>query len=745
MPIHPCWFEKVHFGLMDLSTLNLEQLEAVLHKDGPLLVFAGAGSGKTRVITYRIAHLIREHGIAPRHILAVTFTNKAADELKERLAHLLEHGEARGLWVGTFHAICARILRESGRALDIPSNFVVYDEGDQLDVIRRILIELDIDEKQLNPRAIRNQISRAKERLITPDEYRERASDYFERIIASVYPRYEAYLRAANALDFDDLINKVIELLETKPHARERYQDQFRYILVDEYQDVNYAQYVLTRLLAEKHRNLCVVGDDDQAIYGFRGAEVELILRFEQDFPDAKVVKLERNYRSTQAILDAAFKVVSENKFRAPKKLWTERKEGPPITITPTRDEEEEARIIADYIVQQVQLGRRRYSDFAVLYRTNAQSRAFEERFLRERIPHRLVGALRFYDRKEIKDVLSYLRLLANPDDSLSLLRIINTPPRKIGQATVKQLQTHAAACGISLYRAMTDPLLLQSLPSSARNALLGFVGMIEQLREYSQAYSLSATLKEMLKQTNYLAWLEQKGDLESIDRAGNVRELVNIIQRFEEREATREPEPDEAALSPLMRFLQYVSLVSDLDTLNEREDQVVLMTLHAAKGLEFPVVFVVGLEQGLLPHALSETPREIEEERRLCYVGMTRAKDELHLTYALTRGAYEGRRTQIPSPFLRALADTPAPTLYQVMYGANQSPKPAPTTPYPPLTQSAKLATPAPFLPGQRVRHLELGVGIVVKATEVNVTVMFPGGKGMRTFPLLNCPLEEV
>ncbi|MFN7016124.1 MAG: ATP-dependent helicase [Fimbriimonadales bacterium] len=730
---------------MDLSTLNLEQLEAVLHKDGPLLVFAGAGSGKTRVITYRIAHLIREHGIAPRHILAVTFTNKAADELIERLAHLLEHGEARGLWVGTFHAICARILRESGRALDIPSNFVVYDEGDQLDVIRRILIELDIDEKQLNPRAIRNQISRAKERLITPDEYRERASDYFERIIASVYPRYEAYLRAAHALDFDDLINKVIELLETKPHARERYQDQFRYILVDEYQDVNYAQYVLTRLLAEKHRNLCVVGDDDQAIYGFRGAEVELILRFEQDFPDAKVVKLERNYRSTQAILDAAFKVVSENKFRAPKKLWTERKEGPPITITPTRDEEEEARIIADYIVQQVQLGRRRYSDFAVLYRTNAQSRAFEERFLRERIPHRLVGALRFYDRKEIKDVLSYLRLLANPDDSLSLLRIINTPPRKIGQATVKQLQTHAAACGISLYRAMTDPLLLQSLPSSARNALLGFVGMIEQLREYSQAYSLSATLKEMLKQTNYLAWLEQKGDLESIDRAGNVRELVNIIQRFEEREATREPEPDEAALSPLMRFLQYVSLVSDLDTLNEREDQVVLMTLHAAKGLEFPVVFVVGLEQGLLPHALSETPREIEEERRLCYVGMTRAKDELHLTYALTRGAYEGRRTQIPSPFLRALADTPAPTLYQVMYGANQSPKPAPTTPYPPLTQSAKLATPAPFLPGQRVRHLELGVGIVVKATEVNVTVMFPGGKGMRTFPLLNCPLEEV
>jgi DNA helicase-2/ATP-dependent DNA helicase PcrA len=729
---------------MDLSTLNLEQLEAVLHKDGPLLVFAGAGSGKTRVITYRIAHLIREHGVSPRHILAVTFTNKAADELKERLTHILQGDEARGLWVGTFHAICARILRESGRALDIPPNFVVYDDGDQLEVVRRILIELNIDEKQMNPRAIRNQISRAKERLVTPDEYLERASDYFERIVASVYPRYETYLRAANALDFDDLINKVIELLETKPHARERYQDQFRYILVDEYQDVNYAQYVLTRLLADKHRNLCVVGDDDQAIYGFRGAEVELILRFEQDFPDAKVIKLERNYRSTQVILDAAFKVVSQNQHRAPKKLWTNRAQGAPITITPARDEEEEARVVADYIIRQTRLGKRHYGDFAVLYRTNAQSRAFEERFMRERIPHRLVGALRFYDRREIKDVLAYLRLIANPDDSLSLLRVINTPPRKIGQATVKQVQTHAAECGISLYRALTDPLLLQTLSSSTQQALLGFVSIIEHLREYAETHTLSSTLKETLTQTGYLAWLEQKGDLESVDRAGNVRELVNIAQRFEEREATREPEPDELQLSPLMRFLQYVSLVSDLDTLNEREDQVVLMTLHAAKGLEFPVVFLVGLEQGLLPHALSETPREIEEERRLCYVGMTRAKDELHLTYALSRGSYEGRRSAIPSPFLRALGDLPSPTLYQVLYGATTTPKPVPTVSPGRRTETAKTTKPSPFLPGQRVRHPELGVGIVVKASDANVTVMFPGGKGMRTYALLNCPLQE-
>ncbi|MCS7191306.1 MAG: UvrD-helicase domain-containing protein, partial [Fimbriimonadales bacterium] len=544
--------------------------------------------------------------------------------------------------------------------------------------------------------------------------------------------------------DFDDLINKTIELLETKPHVRERYQDQFRYILVDEYQDVNYAQYVLTRLLAGKYRNLCVVGDDDQAIYGFRGAEVELILRFEQDFPDAKVVKLERNYRSTQVILDAAFKVVRENKFRAPKKLWTDRLHGAPITITPVRDEEEEARIVADYIVQQTRLGKRRYGDFAVLYRTNAQSRAFEERFMRERIPHRLVGALRFYDRKEIKDVLAYLRLLANPDDSISLLRVINTPPRKIGQATVKQVQTHAAECGISIYRALSDPLLLHQMPHSAQRALLSFVSLIEQLREYAETHSLADTLKETLQRTGYLAWLEQKGDYESVDRAGNVRELVNIAQRFEEREAGREPEPEEAELSPLMRFLQYVSLVSDLDTLNEREDQVVLMTLHAAKGLEFPVVFLVGMEQGLLPHALSQSPKEIEEERRLCYVGMTRAKDELHLTYALSRGAYDGRRSAIPSPFLRALADEPAPTLYQVMYGAVATAPTASRAAVIAVPQSTASAKSAPFLPGQRVRHPEIGTGIVVKCTGVNVTVMFPGGVGLRTFALLNCPLQE-
>ncbi len=718
---------------LDLSSLNLEQLEAVLHKDGPLLVFAGAGSGKTRVITYRIANLIHQHGISPRHILAVTFTNKAAAEMKERLQHLLGMS-MRGLWVGTFHSICVRILRESGRAIGIPPNFLVYDEGDQLDLIRQVLIDLNLDEKQFNPRAISNAISRAKERLITPEGYREQAHDFFERIVASVYPRYQSALQSANALDFDDLLCKTIELFERHPLVLARYQDQFRYILVDEYQDVNYAQYVLVRLLAEAHRNLCVVGDDDQAIYSFRGAEVELILRFEQDFPDAKVVKLERNYRSTQPILDLAFKLVSQNTLRAPKRLWTDRTEGKPVTLTPVADEEEEARLIAEYIQREVARGNRRYGDFAILYRTNAQSRVFEQRFMRERIAYRIIGGVRFFDRKEIKDLIAYLRLLVNPDDTVSLLRIINVPPRRIGDQTVKTIQAYASEKGISLYRALTEPGLHERLPLQAQQAIGGFVALIENLRAYAQKASLTDTTRRVLEKSGYLTWLEQRKDAESVDRAGNLREFVNVVAKYEQSLS----ESEEATESPLLGFLQYLALISDLDTLDESGDHVMMMTLHSAKGLEFPVVFLVGVEQGLLPHALSETPRDIEEERRLCYVGMTRAQDELHLTYARERSYYGSRRACIPSPFLKAFKDTPMPTLYQQMYGT----PPAPTPYRAPIWTPAR--TQSRFLPGQRVHHPDFGYGIVVRTSDALVTVMFPGGKGMHSFPLQDCPLEE-
>ena len=709
---------------MVLDGLNPEQLEAVLHKDGPLLVFAGAGSGKTRVITHRIANLIYTHQVPPSQILAVTFTNKAADEMKERLRHLLGM-DIRGLWIGTFHAICARILRESGRAIDIPPNFLVYDESDQLDLIRQVLSELDWDEKQFNPRAIRNAISRAKERLIMPDQYAAQASDYFERIVAQVYPRYQKALQAANALDFDDLLLATIRLFTEQPRVLEHYRQQFRYILVDEYQDVNYAQYVLLRLLADAHRNLCVVGDDDQSIYRFRGAEPELILRFERDFPDAKVVKLERNYRSTQPILDAAFRIVSQNRVRVPKRLWTDRVQGVPVTLTPVSDEEEEARLIAEYIQRQVYLGRRRYGDYAILYRTNAQSRVFEERFLRERIPHRIVGALRFYDRKEIKDLLAYLRLVINPDDAVSLRRIINTPPRKIGQQTLLAIQLHAAERGISPYRAMQDEALLNLLPTQAVRAVQGFVALIEDLSAFAERERLTPLVKRLIERTGYLAWLEERKDAESVDRAANVREFLNVVQRFEET-AT-----ETLGDASLMAFLQHVALVTDADTLGEKGNQVLLMTLHTAKGLEFPVVFLVGLENGLLPHALSETPADIEEERRLCYVGMTRAMDELHLTFAQSRRYYGSRRYSEPSPFLNALKGIETPTLYQMMFGV--------------VSQAAhRVASPPSFLPGQRVRHPQHGFGIVVRASEELITVMFPGSVGMLSLPAQSASLEE-
>ena len=545
--------------------------------------------------------------------------------------------------------------------------------------------------------------------------------------MASVYPRYQDTLQAANALDFDDLLLATIRLFTEQPRVLQRYQEQFRYILVDEYQDVNYAQYVLVRLLASAHGNLCVVGDDDQSIYRFRGAEPELILRFEQDFPNAKVVFLERNYRSTQPILDAAFRVICQNKVRAPKRLWTERTEGMPVTLTPVSDEEEEARLIAEYIQRQVYLGKRSFGDFAILYRTNAQSRAFEERFLRERVPHRIVGALRFYDRKEIKDLIAYLRLVVNPDDAVSLRRIINTPPRKIGQQTLLAIQLHAAERLISPYRAMQDPDLLKLMPAQAVKAIQGFVALIEDLRAFAERERLTPLMKRLIERTGYLAWLEDHKDAESVDRAANVRELLNVVQRFEETAAETHGDA-----SP-MAFLQHVAFVTDADTLGERGDQVLLMTLHIAKGLEFPVVFLVGLENGLLPHALSETPADIEEERRLCYVGMTRAIDELHLLFAQSRRYYGSRRWSEPSPFLRALKDLETPTLYQLMFSS--------------ATQQAQVGSipPVTLLPGQRVRHPQHGFGIVVRTTDHMVTVMFPGGVGMLTFPLKDAPLEAI
>lgn len=1082
---------------MNWDTLNPEQQAAVRHTEGPLLVFAGAGSGKTRVITYRIANLIMAHGVAPPRILAVTFTNKAAEEMKSRLDDLLA-GAARGLWVGTFHAICARILRESGQAIDIQPNFLVYDESDQVDTVRQVLHALNMDEKQFTPRAFLYAISRAKEKLISPEEFERNAYDFFDRLTAQVYPRYQAALKAANALDFDDLLLAAIRLFQEQPAVLERYQDRFQYILVDEYQDVNYAQYVLVKQLSGKHRNLCVVGDDDQcvahgtpvltlqgeqpiecldkadmvfgasgwnkvaagkveaangrhyegtmirlltesgqelsvtpnhimftrlepnnehhyvylmyrkgkgyrightqgarirkmcddrvsglqlrinqqaadkiwilkvcqnlsealfceqyfasrygipttvfhaqgrrmtirknpidclhraidtetralqlmndrllfeeyphympsavirgdsarhilrltifgdphpheihpwhehqiqlitsdqalreriegryktqdgqektwrtetsrkgydetfafarkitaiedielflrarltqeayyqlmpasqihpgmkvpvyrdgmiteaavsdvewlpykgfvhdlsvlnlrnyiangivvhnSIYSFRGAEVELILRFQKDYPDATVIKLERNYRSTQPILDAAYRVVSQNRFRAQKKLWTDREEGMPLTLTRAQDEMEEARLVADYIQRMVMRRERRYSDFAVLYRTNAQSRAFEDFFTHARIPHRIVGALRFYDRKEIKDLLAYLRLIVNPDDAVSLRRVINVPPRGIGSQTVLQIQQYALLHNIGIGEVIRSEEFTRQLTARAKKSIQAFSDLIADLQQFSETHPVSKLTKRVIDQSGYLDWLRAEGSTESRDRAENIQEFLNVALQFEETSEDKS----------LLSFLQQSALVSDMDTLGMGGDQVLLMTLHTSKGLEFPVVFLVGLEEGVLPHARSNTPDQIEEERRLCYVGMTRAQNELHLLFAQARRSYSGYRWSQPSRFLKAIPQESTVPLHQVMFGgydpASRASRPdsfpAPQQAMPETDAATGQPLETEFLPGQRVRHSKFGMGVVIRTEpavqgDAYVTVMFPGAAGMKT-----------
>lgn len=720
---------------MNWETLNPEQQAAVRHIEGPLLVFAGAGSGKTRVITYRIANLIMEHGVAPARILAVTFTNKAAEEMKTRLDDLLA-GAARGLWVGTFHAICARILRESGQIIDIPPNFLVYDESDQVDTVRQVLRALNMDEKQFTPRSFLYAISRAKEKLISPEEFDRNAYDFFDRLVAQVYPRYQEALKAANALDFDDLLLAAIRLFQQQPDVLERYQDRFQYILVDEYQDVNYAQYVLVQQLSGKHRNLCVVGDDDQSVYSFRGAEVELILRFQKDYPDATVIKLERNYRSTQPILDAAYRVVSQNKFRAQKKLWTDREEGMPLTLTRAQDEMEEARLVADYIQRMVMRGERRYSDFAVLYRTNAQSRAFEDFFMQARIPHRIVGALRFYDRKEIKDLLAYLRLIVNPDDAVSLRRVINVPPRGIGSQTVLQIQQTALLHNKGMWEVIHSEEFIGQLTARARKSIQAFSDLIADLQQFSETHPVSELTKRVIERSGYLDWLRAEGSTESRDRAENIQEFLSVALQFEETSEDKS----------LLAFLQQSALVSDMDTLGTGGDQVLLMTLHTSKGLEFPVVFLVGLEEGVLPHARSDTPDQIEEERRLCYVGMTRAQHELHLLFAQARRSYSGYRWSQPSRFLKAIPQELTVPLHQVMFGARWEDKrtggqgDGKTRREEELqTSTNQEATELTYLPGQRVRHSKFGMGVVIRTEpavqgDAYITVMFPGAVGMKT-----------
>ena len=650
-----------------LNSLNDVQREAIQHVNGPLLILSGAGSGKTRVITHRIAYLIKHHGISPFRILAVTFTNKAANEMKERLDGLVEDGVSRDLWVSTFHATCARILRRDIEKLGEPTepedvsqskkraytrDFTIFDTGEQTTVVKDVLRQLNYSDKRYNPRAILSIISGAKNESISPMEYESTADGYFESIVAKVYPFYQKALRLNNSLDFDDLLLFTVELLKKNPEVRQFYQNKFEYILVDEYQDTNRCQYELVQLLTGAKQNICVVGDDDQSIYAFRGADIRNILDFEEDHPNTRVLRLEQNYRSTQNILDAAWNVVQNNKARKPKQLWTEQEGGELVTCYEAMDENDEAGYVGTQIEDWHAEGVN-YKDFAVFYRTNAQSRIFEEAFRAADIPYQIVGGVGFYDRMEIKDLLAYLRVMCNPNDSMSLRRIINmsgslnTHAKGIGATTVERLNDFAIDEDTTLFEAIQRVDEIDTIKQGIQTKLQRFAEVFDDF----DATTLPAdALDYVLKVTGYLKNLETQNTIEAQNRTENIEELINAVIEYEDNT----PEPS------LSDYLQNVALIADIDTMEtDSTDMVTLMTLHSAKGLEFPFVFIVGMEEGYLPHQRAVTTEsELEEERRLCYVGITRAMEQLYLLHAKSRRTFRETEYRVPSRFIAEIPE---------------------------------------------------------------------------------------
>ncbi len=612
------------------DTLNPMQKEAVYHTEGPLLVLAGAGSGKTRVLTHRIAYLIEEKGVNPWNIMAITFTNKAAAEMRERVDKIVGFG-SESIWVSTFHSSCVRILRRHIEYLGYSTSFTIYDGDDQKTLMKQIFKKLDIDTKQFKERAVLGKISSAKDEMITPEEYELNAGgDFREKKIAQIYKEYQKELKKNNALDFDDLILKTVELFQNVPEVLNYYQERFRYIMVDEYQDTNLVQFKLVDLLAKKYRNLCVVGDDDQSIYKFRGANIENILSFEKAFPGARVIKLEQNYRSTQNILNAANEVIRNNRGRKDKTLWTANEEGTPVRFLQFDTAYEEAEAIAREIRDKSALEQRSYSDFAVLYRTNAQSRLLEEKFILYSIPYRLVGGVNFYQRKEIKDILCYLKTIANGQDDLAVQRIINVPKRGIGATSIGKVTIFASANGMSFYQAL---LRVKAVPAigKAGDKIGVFTEQIEDFKSRLPELSIKELIEEILEKTGYKKELEAEGEIEAETRLQNIEELINKAVSYSE--SAEEP--------TLNGFLEEVALVADVDNMDESENRVILMTLHSAKGLEFPYVYLSGMEDGLFPSSMSimsDDKDAVEEERRLCYVGITRAQKELSLTAARQR-----------------------------------------------------------------------------------------------------------
>ena len=720
-----------------LAGLNPAQLEAVEAIKGPVLILAGPGSGKTRVITQRVAYLIKECGVSPRHIMAVTFTNKAAKEMTERLDNLVSTA-VKQLTLGTFHAICARILRQDGEAAGIDPHFVIYDDDDQIALTKRCLQELNLDPKHTTPSAIQNKISFAKSQVIDPKEYLARSRSYFEEVVGRVYERYQQMMKESAALDFDDLLMQTVQLLKHNPKVREHYQERYLHLLVDEFQDTNLVQYELIKLLGGKHRNICVVGDPDQSIYSWRSADLRNILNFEKDYPEAKVILLEQNYRSTKTILDVATGIIAANKERKPKDLWTENAAGEKATIVETYNEQEEAQFVVSEVDKLVREGRFKAGDCAVMYRTNAQSRALEEAFIRYGLPYKLVAGTRFYERKEVRDVIAYLRYIQNGNDGVSLLRIINVPGRGVGQRTLSELT--ALAKSMNVNESETLQLLaagkLEKIPFNSRIAqsLAGFATMINELRAMSKEVCLSELFDKVCEKSGYKNFLAN--DKEGEERWENVLELRTVAKEYDEL-----PPP-----TGLAAFLEGVTLVADVDSLDGSTDAVTLITLHQAKGLEFPAVFIVGLEEGVLPHIKSfDDPSQMEEERRLCYVGVTRAKQKVYLIRAFRRNLMGGNLVNEPSRFL---SDIPKELITMAGTMANEESIASAISSWN-KTAVFEPSTDIPeFKAGDRVRHARFGEGMVVSyqtiKNDAEAVVAF-NGIGVKKLLLSFAKLEKI
>ena len=706
-----------------LADLNPAQREAVLATEGPVLVVAGAGSGKTRVLTYRIAHLVSAVGVKPQEILAITFTNKAAGEMRERLEGVLG-GIARTMWVMTFHSACGRILRTEAPKLGYRSNFTIYDQADQVRVVKLCLEELERDPKRFVPRGIHSQISNAKNLLITPDDYKARVSSFYDQTVADVYELYQGRLFASNAVDFDDLLMLTVQVLERFPEARKRWQKAFRYVLVDEYQDTNHAQYRLLQLLAGEHQNVFAVGDPDQSIYAFRGADIRNIMEFERDFGGAKQIALEQNYRSTNAILRAANAVISENRERKPKNLWSELGEGDPIRVIEVEDEHAEARFVAAEIAGLVDEGFAG-SEIAIFYRTNAQSRVLEDVLVRQDIPYQVIGGPKFYERAEIKDAIAYLQVIDNPSDAISLTRIANRPRRGIGDASLARVRAYADAHGLSLWEALEHPE-----EAGCGGAPLKAIDRFRTLMQSSMSGALELPVPELLErvldQSGYLESLEAERTIEAQGRSENLMELVGVAREYQE-----------SAESPsLSEFLQQISLFSDQDAIEEERSLVTLMTLHNAKGLEFRAVFLIGMEEGVFPHSRSIEEQGLEEERRLCYVGLTRAQERLVLTHAAARSLWGSRGYNLPSRFLDELPQEEI---------ERDRLRPSSWTGYGAPTVTVRRDVPS-LSTGDSVRHSTLGEGVVTAiASDGIVTVRFADDGVERRLMLEYAPLEKV